>query len=1721
MPVKRITRIEGKSLILTILLLSCLSLADPSFILNHTTDASDHHLIDLDLQYDMVNFTNTGVNYSYIRINGSSLFFNTTMYVPVVHELVIVNTTGVDIHNITLIESNCSEIILPGYVMDSLSNGSLTHATNMAFLPSERLSHTNHTSVLGTTDLLLEFRPVSYKGSTNASDVCTHMRVRVWNETRAHHTDLRISSNSIVERYGSLIEFNLTFWLGNYGEYNTTGIAYDLESPGFSQLSSSDTIPGGNLTTGSLATIEYRLLAPNETIVTNHTLSLELNYTADGSDYSVIENVTIKIYPMPYLVINETTLILTYPGQNATKAIDITNTGNSTASNITVTEYLPSNVTAHSISGNGMFNVTARSITWDVLDLSKEASAHLNYTLTVDAGYLDELDDHLYTLMSYIDMDDFTHTGSGVSDIISGPALLNLTILKDFGMNVSYFGAEVDLHLMPNYTWDRAVYTGNDGRVYVGLIESLCVATVDDPYEANSTELNMTNATMVDEIIAIPYTNLTLAVLLQTNVANFTPEEVILAFDRTDGIDTNLTTASYSGNHTIELPANNYTLNTTFLGAIYQQNLTLYKGNHTEYVLIDATNATFRVVRGYGDNTTIENATVTVRDADGDRLGWNSTSQSYGYSNTTNSSGEVHWLLPTGNYSIMVEYNEYGYNTFIHNVTLSSTSPTFINLTAPMPNVTFFVLLDSYLANAPLSNATVCLYEDEGSGTVLDTNVTTDANGAATFTGLNVSRYEVRVWYNYTTPYVFHRNLTLPSPEPVLPIGGSQLTFGVVLNATTSQVGGQGAVIELTEKTENIIVNETWTTDIYGNATMLVPHNNYTATVTYKNHTYSVDLDLDDQHESYVLELNASLVRINLRFVIPERDYYADAIYLSIRRRENNYTVFNTTLRSDVTGYIETHLLIDNYTIIVEGLPETYTYDLNITSRNETLVQGAGLVRVRSDAGTTLHELGFPSCLLQGDVWFTLSGANTTLADQTDILAYNAASGYNETARFVEEQNYTLALPVGEYSINVSYYDIPVLTWAFTCVENETVDHGYSFDVANVTFASVFDGVNVTANATLWTDGGGTESNFTLTTTQYRLTPVLNGYLSKVQYILREAFEYALNVTAGTSYVEWVIPDITVNGTISLDLLNGTTYPASGAVVRFIETYEGTESLAAEVLCNSSGEYEATLPATNYTVRAYFGSIDPVEGAANTTTTLDLAFNATLVNLTTYLDTGSLDGKVYVSTVTRFLQNGTYPSSWGVNTTTSPSTGSAWVAVPRGNYTLGTGYLVFPEYSTVADIDGTVQNITVAIPSGQLAVRVEYDNGTALTDRTVRVYDWSTGSLSATGSTNATGDWAIYAPAGRHLVQTQTNGIRAWREQVTLSYNETENRTILPYGVAIEYFGDYYGSSYDGSGEDLDEDGIEDLLADYATSPTWEISFMWANDTYLTWDVNATARDMRVEHGAAWVNATEGALVRDDETCVTGDDESGVSLQTCYIEQAQNTSRVYRVVIEAQAYGADFAGYEGVTFIDYRTYVIDDTKAPELSFDTPLNGTFVSGDAFLNGTIDEYNPDSVLLFIDDLPNMTWPPSYFDTTLYDDGLHNVTLWINDTSGNTDMVTRWLWFDNTDPNATSPSASPNATRFMVQTNLTGTCTDVYGLHWANVTASFNGTSRVYAQQCNDATSCDVDLSWYPMLGTGWYNVTLACEDMVGLTDSRSEPIYVDSHISLSSGLWGVTP
>ena len=1678
-----------------------------------------HPMVVLDASdYRLRTFADAGLTYGYVNIDATSFNASSSgVLVPMVVHTLTLEQSNTTIANVTVDYANCSvDTTLGGYVAAHPGGSGPEPATGSAEVLDMNLTYRTYRSTYtGETEVVLYLYPVKYVPDSNRTIVCTLMNVSVWNETRAEQPLVEVlpSAPSYV---GSGEEFSLLTSVRNTGELNATGFTLGVSIPaGLTVVDdSSCNLTSGHIFTHSMNSSYCLVRAPSAGSDTDYTFQLAYDY-AEGDAGE--ENVTVTVYPMGRIRVNKTEEVYVWENGTATVHIDLENVGEHEAVNVTVSEGVYPYMNVTGVSENGTYDGGNNTLTWSFPTLAVGGTLALNYTLfMVD----DTLPIHAFvqTSVSFLDQRNTTRENATANVVAYGTSAVRATVYRDFGTNYTYDDARVYLDFDDGNRTSLSV-TGDDGHAYFGTNVTEYTVIVDDIYEHElgtfTTVLNQTTYTSV----AIPYTNLTVDVRLQTSEANFTPDEVSIGLLRTDDVDANLTAATTTGTRLLEVPTNDYTINASLLNVDHLANVTLTQGDRTEYVLIDATNATFRVVRGYGDNSTVVNATATVRDEDGGRLAWNDTSLEYGYSGRTNSSGEVHWLLPLGDYSVLVEYDEHGYNSFVTNVTLSSTSPTLVNLTSPMPNVTFLVVLDSYLGNATVPNATVNLYRDEGDDVVVDLNATMDAYGAASFGGLNVSLYEVRVWYNYTTPYVYHRNVTLLTTNRTLPIGGSYLAFSVVLNATTSQVGGQGAVIELIEKTENIIVNETWTTDIYGNATMLVPHNNYTATVTYKNHTYSVDLDLDDQHESYVLELNASLVRINLRFVIPERDYYADAIYLSIRRRENNYTVFNTTLRSDVTGYIETHLLVDNYTIIVEGLPETYTYDLNITSRNETLVQGAGLVRVRSDAGTMLHELGFPSCLLQGDVWFTLGGANTTLADQTDILAYNAASGYNETARFVEEQNYTLALPVGEYSVNVSYFDIPVLTWAFTCVENETVDHGYSFDVANVTFAAVFDGANVTANATLWTDGGATESNFTLLTPRFRLTPVLDGYAAKVRYILREAFEYALDVTAGTTYVEWVIPDITVNGTISLDLLNGTTYPASGAIVRFVETYQGEESVAMEVACNASGFYNATLPQTNYTVRAYFGSIDPVGGAANTTTTLDLAFNATLLNLTTYLDTGAIAGNVYVSTVTRFLQNDTYPS-WGVNTTTSPSTGSAWVAVPRGNYSLGTGYLAFPEYSTEAEIDGTVQNITVAIPSGQLAVRAEYDNGTVLADRTVRVYDWSTGSLSATGSTNATGDWAIYAPAGRHLVQTQTNGIRAWREQVTLSYNETENRTILPYGVAIEYFGDYYGSSYDGSGEDLDEDGIEDLLADYATSPTWEISFMWANDKYLNWTVNATTSDMRVEHGAAWVNATEGALVRDDETCVTGDDESGVSLQTCYIEQAQNTSRVYRVVIEAQTYGADFAGYEGVTFIDYRTYVIDDTKAPELSFDTPLNGTFVSGDAFLNGSIDEYNPDSVLLFIDDLPNMTWPPSYFDTTLYDDGLHNVTLWINDTSGNTDMVTRWLWFDNTDPNATSPSASPNATRFMVETDLTGTCIDVYGLHWANVTASFNGTSRVYAQQCDNAISCEVDLSWYPMLGTGWYNITLACEDRVGLTDTRTLPLFVGTHISLSSGLWGVT-
>ena len=1681
---------------------------------------SAHPMVVLDASdYRLRTFTDSNLSYGYVDIDASAFNASSSgVLIPMVVHTLTLELSNTIVANVTVDYANCSvDTTLGGYVAAYPGGSDPEPATGSAEVLDVNLTYrTLRSTYTGETEVVLYLYPVKYVPDDNRTIVCTLMNVSVWNETRTEQPLVEVLP-SAPSYIGSGEEFSILTHVRNTGELNATGFTLDVSiPPGLTIVDdSSCNLTSGQVFTHSMNSSYCLVRAPSVGSDTNYTFQLAYDY-AEGD--ATEENVTVTVYPMGRIRVNKTDEVYIWENGTATVHIDLENVGEHEAVNVTVSEDIYPYMNVTDVSENGTYDGGNNTLTWSFPALAVSGTLALNYTLFM-------VDDtppfhaFIQTSVSFLDQRNTTRENATANVVSYGTSAVRTTVYRDFGTNVTYDRAHVYLDFDSGNRTALSV-TDDDGHAYFGTNVTEYTVVVDDIYEHELAAFNTTLNQTTYVSVAVPYTNLTVDVRLQTSEANFTPDEVAIGLLRTDGVDANITATTTTGTRTLEVPTNDYTLNASLLNVDHLANATLSQGDLTEYMLIDATNATFRVVRGYGDNSTMVNATVTVRDEDGGRLAWNDTSLEYGYSGQTNSSGEIHWLLPLGDYSVLVEYDEHGFNSFVTNVTLDSTSPTLVTLTSPLTDVTFLVVLDSYLGNASVPGATVCLYRDEGDDVVIDINATTDAYGAASFGGLNVSLYEVRVWYNYTTPYVYHRNLTLLTTNRTLPVGGSYLTFSVVLNATTSQSGGEGATLELTEKTESIPVGLTWTADGNGTAYMLVPHNNYTATVNFRNNKYSVDLDLDDQHESHVLELDASLARINSRFAIPDRGYYADALRLTIRRRSNNYTVYNATLRSDVTGYLETYLLLDNYTLVVEGLPETYTYDLNVTSRNETLIQGAGYVGVLADDGVSpLHELGFPSCRLRGDVWLTLSSANVTLADQADVLAYDASSGYNDTVRYVSGHNYTLVLPEGGYSVNVSHFDVSVVSWPFTCAVNQTTDHPFALDVANVTYAALFDGANVTANATLWADGGATGTNFTLVTPQNRLTPILDGYLARVRYILREAFEYALDVTAATHYVEWTIPDITVDGTVTLDLGNGTTYPAEGAVIRFIETYEGTESVAAEVTADASGAYAATLPQTNYTVRAYYGSVTPEEGWADADKTVDLSFDATLVNLTTHLDTASLAGDVAVSATTRFLSNGTFPA-WGVTAVTAAVNGSAWVVLPHGNYTASCVYESFQPYVQSVELNTSGQDVAIRIPAGILTVHAEYDNRTAMEDRVVRVYDAGTATLAATGTTNASGDWTTYAPADYYLVQVHTKDTQAWREYTLLAYNDTVNVSVRPYGVAIEYFGDFFNKTYAGSGEDWDGDGVDDFWQDIYSSPTWEASFDWVGGTHLTWDVDATVTLMRIEYGAGWVESTSGTVERDDETCITDLDEQNVSLKSCYAEYALNDSRVYRIIIEAQATGDGLEGYGDVTFIDYRTYKVYDTLAPDIEFRTPANGEYVGGLTLLNGTIGEYNADMLLVFVDGESHSSWLPSYLDTSVHDDGLHNLTVWANDTSGNAAMVQHSVWFDNTPPVTGAPTADPNGTIYMVNTNLGGTCTDVYGLTWANVTASFNETSRVYSQQCNGATSCDVDLSWYPTLGTGWYDITLSCEDRVGLTDSETLPLYVDTHISISSGLWGVT-
>jgi hypothetical protein len=129
-----------------------------------------------------------------------------------------------------------------------------------------------------------------------------------------------------------------------------------------------------------------------------------------------------------------------------------------------------------------------------------------------------------------------------------------------------------------------------------------------------------------------------------------------------------------------------------------------------------------------------------------------------------------------------------------------------------------------------------------------------------------------------------------------------------------------------------------------------------------------------------------------------------------------------------------------------------------------------------------------------------------------------------------------------------------------------------------------------------------------------------------------------------------------------------------------------------------------------------------------------------------------------------------------------------------------------------------------------------------------------------------------------------------------------------------------------------------------------------------------------------------------------------------------NENRTYYYVVNS----TDPSGNSSQSIEYSFTTVILDMTTPIITISSPINSTYATSSVNLNYTVNEQTVWEGYS-LDGAANITL---YGNTTLtvLIDGLHTLTVYANDTSGNMNSSTVWFTIDTTPPSVTNPTATP---------------------------------------------------------------------------------------------------
>ena len=193
------------------------------------------------------------------------------------------------------------------------------------------------------------------------------------------------------------------------------------------------------------------------------------------------------------------------------------------------------------------------------------------------------------------------------------------------------------------------------------------------------------------------------------------------------------------------------------------------------------------------------------------------------------------------------------------------------------------------------------------------------------------------------------------------------------------------------------------------------------------------------------------------------------------------------------------------------------------------------------------------------------------------------------------------------------------------------------------------------------------------------------------------------------------------------------------------------------------------------------------------------------------------------------------------------------------------------------------------------------------------------------------------------------------------------------------------------------------------------------------------------------------------------------------------------------------------------TSITVDSAAPEVSIDYPVNeSNYTSSTLDLNYTITDDNPDSCWYNLDGaVSNESLPGCSNDQlTGLSDGVHNITVYANDTAGNENSS--WIWF-RVDANAPSITThSPQNTTYISQ--------QVYSNVSTDEPSSWCGYSR--DSQAN-VTMTQENSSYYynqSTISEGAHNITFYCNDTYGNMGSSTTTYFtvdtIEPSVTLNS-------